>query len=73
MLDGLVDAVVAAKLLVVGREHDLVLSAPVGPDAVVGEGLGRMEVEDEEEVPSLEDDDLVGLWGSAANVVKTGR
>lgn len=54
----------AAKLLVVGGEDNRVLARPVGADAVVGERLGGVEVEDEEEVSTLEDDDLVGLRGT---------
>lgn len=61
VLDRPVDPLVPAELLVIRGEDDLVLSSPVGPDAVVGERVGRVEVEDEEEVASLKDDHFVGL------------
>lgn len=61
VLDGLVEPLVSAKLLVVRRENNRVLAGPVGADAVVRERLGGVEVEDEEEVSTLEDNDLIGL------------
>lgn len=61
MSHALIDPVVSAKVGVVRGEDDAVLARPVGADAVVRVGLGRVKVEDEEEVPAFEDDDLVRL------------
>ena len=67
VLDALVDAAVPTKLDVVAREDDLVLAGPVGPDAVVGERVGRVEVEDPEQVAALKHDHLVRLHGPSSS------
>lgn len=47
-------------LLIAGEEHT-VRSRHIDSDSEVDEGFGRVEVEDEEETSSFEDDDFVGF------------
>jgi hypothetical protein len=48
VFDGFVDPVVSSEVLVIGREYDLVLASPVSSYSIIGERIGRVEVEDEE-------------------------
>lgn len=64
MLDAVVDPRMSAKLGVVRGEHNAVFACPIGPDAVVGEGFRRVEVEHEKEVGPSENNDFVRLFVS---------
>ena len=52
---------VAAKVLAVGAEDDSVGALLLDADAVVGEAVLGVEVEDPEKAGALEDDDFVAL------------
>lgn len=64
MFDALVDSIVSTKVLVIGRQDDLVFSSPISSDSVIGEGFGRVEVEHEEQVSSFEYANFVALHRS---------
>jgi hypothetical protein len=59
--DGGIDILETTVFFVVRREHDLVRAGYFDAHTIVGEGLGRMEVEDEQETRTLEHDQLVDL------------
>lgn len=61
MLHALVKSVVSTKLLVVARENDRVIAGFLDADAVVGEGVCGVEVEDEEETSALENNHFVNF------------
>lgn len=56
-----INAVVSTKPLLVARENDTVLSGYVHADTVVGIGLSRMQVENEEASCAFKNDNLVTL------------
>ena len=51
----------SAKRLAIAAEHDPVRALLLNANAVVGEAVGRVEVEDPQQARALEDDDLVAL------------
>lgn len=51
----------AAKQGIIRVEEDAVRARLLGPDAVIGEAFGRMEIEDPQQARTLEDEDLVEL------------
>ena len=51
----------AAKVFAIGAEHNPVCAFLFNTDAIVGEAIGRMEVEDPQEASPLEHDDLVNF------------
>lgn len=55
------DPIKPSEPLLVTREQHAVSSRHVHSDSEVDEGFGWVEVEDEEETCSFEDDDLVGF------------
>lgn len=56
-----INATMAANILVVGVQNNLVRSRNLNADSVVGIALGGVEIENEDNAGPLKDDDLVSL------------
>lgn len=56
-----VNPIKACELFFVTGENDLVLSSNIDSDAIIGEGIRRMEVEDEEKAASFENYNLIAF------------
>ena len=59
VLDRAIDSTMSSEILVVRREYDVIVSRPVRTDSIVRVRVGGVEIEDEEEVSSFEDDDFI--------------
>jgi len=56
-----IDSAVTSEFLCVTIQGDRVFSSPVSPDSVVGVRILSVEVEDEQEVTTFEDNNSVGF------------
>lgn len=66
-----VHATLATELLVIAAQDDPVRPRILDADRIIGERLGRMKIEDEHEIRSIEDDHLVVLVLPADVALKT--